>query len=119
MEGKQQIEDKLRKHIYLINKVKNIDLEIEKLSYNNRVPDKNRAIESLNKAKRDKEIDIEKINNALAVLDTRQRKIIELRYILPEKLDWNKISEIMQLSDRTCRIISCKAIEEMIPIIFQ
>ena len=109
------IENKLHRYISLINKVKNINLEIEKLSY---ISNEDKIIKSLEKIKRTKEIEIEKINNALSVLDIRQRKIIELRYIGPELLEWNKISEIMDLTDTTCRTIRNEAIEKMVPIIF-
>lgn len=136
------IEGMLYKYTTLINEIKNVELEIEELrndyrgcgaisydekssptykfssSVENEVESKNKKIAYLEKLKRGKEIQIEKINNALEVLDQQQRKIIELRYLNPKKIGWLKISEIIGISDVTCRTLKTKSINAMIPIVF-
>jgi len=136
------IESMLYKYTPLKNEIKNIELEIEELrndyhgcgaisydekssptykfssSVENEIESKNKKITYLEKLKRSKEIQVEKINNALEVLDQQQRKIIELRYLNPKKIGWFHIADILGVSDVTCRNIKLKAINAIIPVVF-
>lgn len=79
---------------------------------------KNKQIEYLKRMRDSKQRKIDKIDNALTILDEKQKKIIELRYFANKKLGWFSICNKMELSDVTCRKIKKEAIKKLIPVIF-
>jgi DNA-directed RNA polymerase specialized sigma subunit len=137
-----KIEGMLFNYTALINEIKNLELDIEELendyrgcgsityeektgptnafnsSVENEITNKEKKVDNLKRLKRSKEIAVKKIDNALSVLEEREKKVVELRYFNNRKLGWFRIGEILQLSDSTCRVLRCSAIVKMIPVIF-
>jgi DNA-directed RNA polymerase specialized sigma subunit len=136
-----KIEGMLFNYTALINEIKNLELDIEELendyrgcgsityeektgptnafnsSVENEITNKEKKIDNLKRLKRSKEIAVKKIDNALSVLEEREKKVVELRYFNNRKLGWFRIGEILQLSDSTCRVLRSSAIVKMIPVI--
>ncbi|URZ15786.1 hypothetical protein [Clostridium felsineum] len=79
---------------------------------------KNRQIEYLKRMRDSKQRKIDKIDNALTILDEEQRTIIELRYFSNTKIGWLNICNKLELSDVTCRNIKNEAIKKLIHVIF-
>ncbi|GAA0181408.1 sigma factor-like helix-turn-helix DNA-binding protein [Clostridium sediminicola] len=122
--------------------IKNLDLEIESLengykgivamtyeekstptnkfnsSVENEVVNKDEQLIKLRNIKRFKEIQIEKIDNALNILDERDYEIIKLRYISGKKYSWFQIAEMLRLSDATCRLRRGAIIKRLSNVIF-
>lgn len=88
-------------------------IENELINIEQNIPDK---ISELENKKKSKERIINKIDNALNILTEKERHIIEYRYF--KKLEWNKISELIDLSDVRCRQIRKEAIHNIIDVIF-
>ncbi len=139
-----KVEGMLYKYIELKAQCKNIDIEIEELksvgnlqsidyskdvlsptnnisssveneliNIEQNIPDK---ISKLENKKKSKERIINRIDNALNILTEKEKYIIEYRYF--KKLEWNKISELIDLSDVRCRQIRKEAINNIIDVIF-
>lgn len=122
--------------------IKNLDLEIESLengykgivamtyeekstptnkfnsSVENEVVNKDEQLIKLRNIKRFKEIQIQKIDNALNILDERDYEIIKLRYISGKKYSWFQIAEMLRLSDATCRLRRGAIIKRLANVIF-
>lgn len=138
-----KIEGMLWNYIALKNEVKNLQLDIEELENNyrgcgsiiysektgetnafnssveNEVEHRNKELKFLMKLKRSKEIQVEKVDNALESLSNDEKRVIELKYFgNNKKLGWLKIAEIMGFCDVTCRALKNAAIKKMVLIIF-
>ncbi|NMM62356.1 sigma-70 family RNA polymerase sigma factor [Clostridium sp. P21] len=138
-----KVEGMLWNYTTLKNEVKNLELDIEELendyrgcgsivygektgptnafnsSVENEVEYRSKELKFLMKLKRSKEIQVEKVDNALESLSDDEKKVIELKYFgNNKKLGWLKIGEIMGFCDVTCRALKNAAIKKMILIIF-
>ncbi|GAA0735406.1 sigma factor-like helix-turn-helix DNA-binding protein [Clostridium oceanicum] len=82
----------------------------------NEIISKEKKIEYLESVKEHIQIKIKKIESAIAALEDRQKKIIELRYF--NKLSWNKISELINLTEVSCRVIRNKSIKKLQLLLF-
>lgn len=138
----RKIEGILNRYTTLVNEIKNINLDIEELkndyrgcgsieyneksgrtykfnsSVENEVISKDKKIEFLEKLKRGKEIQVEKINNAMEVLTEDECKVIKYKFFQDHKKSWTKVSYNMQMCEAWCRQLKDRAIRKMIPIIF-
>lgn len=72
----------------------------------------------LNKAKRSKEILLNKINNALEALDDNERKVVHYRY-LNGKRTWMQVGEILSMdSNYCCNTLRVNIINKLSQMIF-
>ncbi|WMJ79553.1 sigma factor-like helix-turn-helix DNA-binding protein [Clostridium sp. MB40-C1] len=120
--------------------IKNIELEIESIAndYNsslaisyeeksaptnkisssveNKVVSKEEKIKYLQDIKRNKEIQVQKIDNALESLAERDKKVIELRYF--EKISNKKLAERLDLTEQRVSEIKSIIVNNLIKLIF-
>ncbi|WP_050608241.1 hypothetical protein [Clostridium niameyense] len=142
MKFEHKIEKILNEYTTLINEIKNLELNIEEvekdykgigaISYsektgqtfkiNNSVEEevinKEERIKYLKRIKRAKEIEVEKVNNALEVLNEKERRIIELKFFNERKKSWTNVSRRMDMCEAWCRNLKNRAIKKMIPVLF-
>ncbi len=79
---------------------------------------KEKQIYKLNKAKRSKEILLNKINNALEALDENERKVVHYRY-LNGKRTWMQVGEILSMdSNYCCNTLRVNIINKLSQMIF-
>lgn len=132
--------------LYNYNKTKSkiksleIDLEMEKQSYNgisamnydsnsgrtnsfnssveNEVVSREKRISLLEQLKKEKEIEIQKIDICLENLDEREMKIVEMRYLSKSKRSNKYIAAELYLSEEYICRIRKEIITNMIEIIF-
>lgn len=72
----------------------------------------------LNKAKRSKEILLNKINNALEALDENERRVVHYRY-LSGKRTWMQVGEILAMdSNYCCNTLRVNIINKLSQMIF-
>lgn len=108
MKKDKKIEEVLKNYNLSIAKIKNIELDLEALELNfTTESDK----EKLLNLKKEKTLELEKINNAINNLDDKEKKIIQLRYF--DKMTWIEISNEMNLSQTRSSVIRTKAINKM------
>lgn len=86
----RRIENILYKYTFIKALIKNIDIDLEVYECSDK-------IKILEMKKREKEIQLQSIDNALQTLSHKELKIIEFRYF--EKLRWKQISEKMMYSE--------------------
>lgn len=96
-----------------LTKIKNIGVELDELENNGGTPDKIKEITWL---KRHDEIQIQKIDNALAVLTEREIKLIELKYF--NKINYKVIALELNICVDYCSTLNAKTLKKLIPIIF-
>lgn len=120
--------------------IKNINLEIEymknnygelnSISYEERIKPTNKfssivenefinkdyEIKKLENKKRLKELEIEKVNIALSVLDERERIIVEMRYF--EKYNNKQVAAKVYLSDEYTSKVNNRAINKIAKLLF-
>lgn len=85
-------------------------------SVENEILKKEKLINKLLKEKRSKEILINKVDNALAVLEEEEIKIIELRYF--QNMGWNKIGILTNRDGDYCGRIKRKAVNKLSELIW-
>ncbi|MCR3758171.1 hypothetical protein KYB31_04055 [Clostridium felsineum] len=138
----RKVEGMLNEYTTIVNEIKNIDLDIEELksnfsgcraiSYNekssptykfnstveNEVVAKEEKINRLEKLKRSKEIQVQRIDNAMKILKEDEFNVIKYRFFQEHKKSWTKVSYNMQMCEAWCRKLKDRAIKKMIPLIF-
>lgn len=136
------IEGMLNGYTSLVNEIKNISLDIEELKNDyrgcgsieysektgktykfnsgveNEIINREKKIENLEKLKRGKEIQVERVNNALEVLSENELKVIKFKYFDERKKSWTKVSYKMDMCEAWCRQLKDRAIKKMAVIIF-
>lgn len=85
-------------------------------SVENEILKKEKLINKLLKEKRSKEILINKVDNALTVLEEEEIKIIELRYF--QKMGWNKIGILTNRDGDYCGRIKRKVVNKLSELIW-
>lgn len=90
----------------------NSSVENEAISREKNIPEQ---VDSLNALKRSKEIQIEKINNALESLDERSAKIVKMKYF--NKVSNKQIARVLDLTEQTICDLKSKIINSMINLI--
>lgn len=126
--------EKLSNYKILKAEIKDIELNIEELredisvpaiSYEERPSPTNKfnsAVENdairlaektteLEKEKRHKEREIERIDNALSVLDEKEKKILKLKHI--ENYKWDTVTYTMDRSYSNCKLIEANALSKI------
>lgn len=131
------VEDMLRNYKVNVAEVKNLQLEIEELEINYDMPIslirlegriskanlsqeeelkiKKEKLMSLKKMQRYKQIELEKIENALSTLTEREYKITEMRYF--NKLSIKEISIKLNLEQSYCSTLKRNILEKIAPLI--
>lgn len=62
-----------------------------------------------------KKIEVERIENALEVLNPSEKEIIELKHIKDHK--WETVYYMLNKTDKTCRALERKALQKMLDIL--
>ncbi|WP_294379707.1 xanthine dehydrogenase [uncultured Clostridium sp.] len=70
-------------------------------------------IDQLRKEKENRIIEKELIDNALELLESEERKLVELRYFSKDKLSWTSIAFKLNISQDTCIRMRRKIIYEL------
>lgn len=137
-----KVEGMLGAYTQLSSEIKNLELDIEELEHNyrgvgsigyeertgqtykfnssveNEVTSRDGKLKHLKDLKRSKEIKVEKVKNALEILNDKEMKIIELKYFSERKKSWTNVSRKMDMCEAWCRTLKDRAIKKMVPIIF-
>ncbi|KZL88697.1 hypothetical protein [Clostridium magnum] len=138
----KKAEEMLSEYTMLQSEIKNLELDIEEsekeykgcgaIAYEERTSSTNafnssvenemlsrrKRMDSLVDLKRSKEIRVERINNALEVLNNKEIRIIELKFFSERKKSWTNVSRKIDMCEAWCRKLKDRAIEKMIPILF-
>lgn len=85
----------------------------------NEVVTKERMLKELSKRIELKQLEIEKIDNALSILNDKKKELIRLRYIDGQgRVSWPQIARQMYISESRCYQLKDETINELIPMIF-
>lgn len=138
----REVEDILNNYTTLKSEIKNLNLEIEELqndyegckaidygekssptykfnsNVENEVIAKDKKIKRLERLKRYREIHIEKIDNAMAILKEDEFNVITYRFFDDHKKSWTTVSRKMDRCEAWCKELKERAINKMIPLIF-
>ena len=87
-------------------------------SVENEVIQKSKKLDALRDIKRRKELQVERVENALEVLNEKEYKIIELKYFSERKKSWSNVCAKTDMCEAWCRQLKDRAIKKMIPIFF-
>lgn len=82
----------------------------------NEVLTRENKVLNLEKRKRIKEIQIEKVDNAIDTLSDNERRIIELRYFY--RLQFKQISERLNLNETYCMQLKSKTLYKLETLVF-
>ncbi|KHD37680.1 RNA polymerase sigma factor [Clostridium acetobutylicum] len=82
----------------------------------NEVLTRENKVLNLEKRKRIKEIQIEKVDNAIDTLSDNERRIIELRYFY--RLQFKQISERLNLNETYCMQLKSKTLYKLKTLVF-
>lgn len=140
MKNNEYIEDLLKNYRKNKFKINDIDIEIEEIQktfegvrglnisqekvgptnkfnsdVENEIINKEKRIEQLKQTKIKLQTEIKRAENLLNYLEGRNEKVIRFRYI--DGLNWNKISERLEISEPTCRKVKNDSIKELISIL--